>query len=785
MGSFIDQILTILTNPPGNLVYFLVVAFTITAAFQLSINQWRRSGFPQGRRMVIGLGILLLLQIIQFVLAILAWQNLVPLSVVLPPLERTIGLLILVVAAWLWIFPEADLFGDVLSIFLGLLVLIFFFITFAWWGNQAPESTYNGSWADFASVIFGLCLLGLSILLLLIRRPNGWGFGLAMSSILLGGYLAWFWLPQLGNNYVGVIRLSQMIAFPLLLYLPQRFNLPAETVQKPISGTAKEVRRYRADPDLVNEFLNLAANSSPEMAGQTISRLISELMVSDICLLVAPPDMSGTVVISCGYDLIKQISIEGFTLDSRTTPILSSAMRRGRHVRLPSSSTSQDLASLAQALKLGRSGHLLAAPVATQGMQPLMGIILLLPYSNRGWTIDDQTHLIRLCESLALILSQKAELNRLREEMEHGSASLTKPLDEVQKPEEEIHDQSSEVEELREQLAFERSRSESLALMIASNESLQQKTYEFDSEMSNLQDLLKVTPGNNGEESESLNNELRLALEEIARLNNALVEADQKLFDAGSEDGKPVPPEVQTEVVATIVQELRQPLSSIVVYTDLLLGESVGILGATQRKFVERIKASVERMEGLADDLIQMVMDNQGRSLIPENVDLNEVIDISVAQAMAKLRKRNIILRLDVPDQLPPLQADRDALQQILVHLLQNAGDTSPQESEIALSAQVESKENEPAFVLIQVTDSGGGIPAEDLPRVFSRLYRADNSLIQGVGETGVGLSVVKSLVEAHGGRIWVDSVMGRGATFSVLLPASVGQLVTQDNGGG
>ena len=99
MGSFIEQILLILTSPPGNLVYFLVVSFTITLAFQLSINQWRRSGFPQGRRMVIGLGILLLVQIIQFTLAILAWQNLVPMSSVLPPLERAIGLLILVVVA--------------------------------------------------------------------------------------------------------------------------------------------------------------------------------------------------------------------------------------------------------------------------------------------------------------------------------------------------------------------------------------------------------------------------------------------------------------------------------------------------------------------------------------------------------------------------------------------------------------------------------------------------------------------------------------------------------------
>jgi hypothetical protein len=204
MVSFIEQILSILTSSPGNLVYFLVVAFTITAAFQLSINQWRRSGFPQGKRMVIGLGILLLVQIIQFTLAILAWQNLFPLSTVLPPLERAIGLLILVVAAWLWLFPEPDVIADVATFFIGLLVLVFFFITYAWWGTQPFESTYNGSWADFASVIFALVLLGLSSLLMLIRRPNGWGFGLAMNMIFLGGYVAWFWLPQYGSDYVAL-----------------------------------------------------------------------------------------------------------------------------------------------------------------------------------------------------------------------------------------------------------------------------------------------------------------------------------------------------------------------------------------------------------------------------------------------------------------------------------------------------------------------------------------------------------------------------------------------------
>ena len=76
-----------------------------------------------------------------------------------------------------------------------------------------------------------------------------------------------------------------------------------------------------------------------------------------------------------------------------------------------------------------------------------------------------------------------------------------------------------------------------------------------------------------------------------------------------------------------------------------------------------------------------------------------------------------------------------------------------------------------PDFVLISVTDCGGGIDPQDRQRVFNRMYRADNPLIQGLGETGVGMSIARALIEAHGGRIWVDSEMGKGSTFTFIIP--------------
>jgi signal transduction histidine kinase len=175
------------------------------------------------------------------------------------------------------------------------------------------------------------------------------------------------------------------------------------------------------------------------------------------------------------------------------------------------------------------------------------------------------------------------------------------------------------------------------------------------------------------------------------------------------------------------------------------------------------------------EELIQVSsLDGGEMNLNPVMVDLNTVIDDAVSSLIAQLSEKNITLRVDLPDELPPIQADLEALQQILSNLLSNAAKATPADGQISLRARIEAKEHEPSFLLLQVADQGGGIPSADLPRVFSRLYRADNVLVQGIGDTGIGLALVKTLVEAHHGRIWVDTEAERGSTFSVLLPLTV-----------
>jgi len=231
--------------------------------------------------------------------------------------------------------------------------------------------------------------------------------------------------------------------------------------------------------------------------------------------------------------------------------------------------------------------------------------------------------------------------------------------------------------------------------------------------------------------------------------------------------------ESRAEVIASIAHELRTPMTSIVGYTDLLLGESVGILGEMQRKFLQRVKANIERMGSLLNDMIEVTaIEAKKIELSPEPIDLITVVEEAIMGLSAQFRERNLTVRLDLALELPPIRADRDALYQIMLHLLSNACQCSQPGTEVIVSGHLEhAEESLPPYLRISVADTGGGIAPEDQPRVFQRFYRADNPLIAGLGETGVGMSIAKALVEAHGGRIWVESEIGVGSTFSFILP--------------
>jgi signal transduction histidine kinase len=704
-----------------------------------------------------------------FVFSGLGWQHLIDPKAILPPMDRAFIVFGIIWITWLYAFPEPSRTADATAVLLSVLVITTLGLSLLIWQPQIASTSYNQTTDDWFWQIGSLLAALIGIVTLFARRPDGMWNGIILLTLGFLGHVGHLLFPVEGN-YSGVVRLAYMAAYPILLTLPQRFsvastsvvNVPARpTTQKQDAGLL-ERRRYSTDPKTFHAMLALAAETNPTKVSQAITRAIAQTMLSDLCFMIYLTDNNNQLLIAGGYDLIREDNLDGGSLNKSAIPMLANSLQRGRPLRMPASSTSADVKGLGDILGLTNPGHLLCVPILTPEKESLGGVLLLSPYSDRTWTAEDQAYLSNIATALVPIIKRSQNANKLEAQNDLTHAKII--------------DLERHVQDLTHQLdstRAENQKSNSLEMgsLLAAQEESQRIIEQLQIENGELRTGKSIQSSPSSIQMEL---ELKASLQELAHLQNQLADANIKAHEL--EKGHvTIKSTEQAEVIASISQELRQPLSSIVGYTDLLLGESVGILGALQRKFVERIKASTERINSLTDDMIQITtLEAELNDLKTEPVDLNVVIDNAMSYTSTQVREKNISMHLELPKKLSPIQADREALQQIFIHLLQNAGSATPFEGTVRLKVQTRTEEGK-EFILIQVTDTGGGIPATDLPRVFTRLYRADNVLIQGVGDTGVGLSITKTLTEAHHGRIWVESEQGVGSTFSVLLPIAGG----------
>ncbi len=235
------------------------------------------------------------------------------------------------------------------------------------------------------------------------------------------------------------------------------------------------------------------------------------------------------------------------------------------------------------------------------------------------------------------------------------------------------------------------------------------------------------------------------------------------------------------ESMVNLASEFRTPMTAITGYTELLLGEQAGILTRMQQQFLQRVRANVEQLNHLLNDLNQLAAPGNRRAdLSPQPVDPVDIIEEAVMGLSARFRERKLAVQLDLPPDLSPVRVDRDSFYQILLRLLTNAALCSQEGTQVVIRAEEASFSEAGHHLRVSVIDTGGGIAPEDYSRVFRRFYRASQPLVAGMVETGVGMAVAKTLVEAHGGRIWVESEEGVGSTFSFLLPVDAAETGAQ-----
>ena len=224
-----------------------------------------------------------------------------------------------------------------------------------------------------------------------------------------------------------------------------------------------------------------------------------------------------------------------------------------------------------------------------------------------------------------------------------------------------------------------------------------------------------------------------------------------------------------------VSQELRTPMTIVTSYTDLLLDEVVGLLMPVQRRLLESMRANLTRANEILNNL--MAVSPAATEMVKETsmtVDLSTVINEALADAAPRIRDSGLQVDLDLAKDLPMAAAEPDCVYQMVTNLLQNAIRVTPAGGTVAVRAEMEKGDilqKQPPHLVVSVSDQGGGIAPEFLSQVFERFYSEEDRLIPGVGGRGAELSLVKTLVETFGGRVWVETELGVGSTFLFLLP--------------
>jgi signal transduction histidine kinase len=271
------------------------------------------------------------------------------------------------------------------------------------------------------------------------------------------------------------------------------------------------------------------------------------------------------------------------------------------------------------------------------------------------------------------------------------------------------------------------------------------------------------------DENKNLESELHLTLEEIAHLQNAVANANMKLTAyQNSTTDKFVVEKKEFDVLSEALKEIYIPLNTISNYCDLLLSQTVGILGTLQQKFVERIGNSAVQIRGLLDNFQESTLVKDLSNQPDDNSsDLHTILEQILSRNSLLLQEKQIVLQMEVPEELPKLLGERDDLYTIIDALVMNALIITPKDGSLCISA-INETNLATNMVKLKVRDGGPGIPAKELKKLFP--FERDNSPtdVPGLAIKKDKLSLVIDLIQKQGCLFKITNAPNFGSLFEV-----------------
>ncbi len=250
---------------------------------------------------------------------------------------------------------------------------------------------------------------------------------------------------------------------------------------------------------------------------------------------------------------------------------------------------------------------------------------------------------------------------------------------------------------------------------------------------------------------------LKKYAEDLAKANEELSKVNEELKSLDR---------MKDEFLSNVSHEFKTPLTSIRGYSQLILDGTLGDINDQQKKAMDTVIRNSDRLRRLVDSLLYLSRAQVGRmSYYFEKLQLADIINNCINDLLLQAKNKGIILRTEMED-IPPVRADKDKLTDVLTNLIDNALKFTSEGGQVIVAAR-----KIPNGVHIEVKDTGIGIPADHIPHLFQRFYQVDSSTSRRYGGTGLGLYISRTIVEAHGGNIWIESEEGMGTTVHVELP--------------
>jgi NtrC-family two-component system sensor histidine kinase KinB len=226
---------------------------------------------------------------------------------------------------------------------------------------------------------------------------------------------------------------------------------------------------------------------------------------------------------------------------------------------------------------------------------------------------------------------------------------------------------------------------------------------------------------------------------------------------------------MKSEFIATVSHELRTPLTSINMAVDILSQEVLGKLNELQRDMLLTAKDDCDRLTKLVKELLDLSRLESGKyELKRETINLRMLVEEALKPLRLQFREKGIHLDADIPAEMPEVAGDQQQLAWVITNLVSNALRYTPPDGTVQVGSELERD-----AVLVSVRDTGRGIPPDVIDVIFDKFVQVKQSTDSMPGSVGLGLAIAKEVVEAHGGRIWVESVMGSGSTFYFTIPLS------------